>query len=371
MICGGKERVHLELRLGNRSISYFEKAYDAVFSREETAESVVPDVMPDIGEILSAEGIVLLRSKEAEQGRVTLTGNIETSVLYLPDGESGIKKLYLSIPFSTSAESTLFFETTRVVAALKLLSIEARMLNPRKVLVKACVCVDLKCYGKSEALICDGVEDGNEEVLTKTAQCVLNPVMGVREKTFVLSDEYAIPQSNPEFGEVLGERVNFVIEDMKTVGDKLIFKGAAQVVLLYLSADESEVEALAYTTPFSQIIEMDGTYEYEQLDAEVCLTLTGAYFEPLPLTSEGRVISAEIHAVAQVTCAEKTELTYLADAYSNSCDIEIYRETIEMECVERRMTARERRALHIRHDFDAAGQRERRDVSCGHIRYVP
>ena len=330
----------MELALGKKSIYCFKKIYDSTFTREETAESVVPDVMPDIAEILSVDGLVLLRSKEAEQGRVSLAGNVGATVLYLPEGGGGVKKLSLSVPFSASAESPVFSDKTRAVATVRLTLLEARMLNPRKVLVKAGVTVDLKCYEEGELEICDKVEDpSSAEILIRPMQCLVNPVTGVREKTFVITDEYVIPASKPIFGELLAQRVEFTVDDIKTVGNKLIFKGAAQVTLLYISEDGQDIASANYTTSFSQIIEMDGAYE--QPDAEVRLMLTGAYFEPMPSSSEGRVISCELHMVAQASCSEKTELTYLSDAYSNNYDVELYRDSIELEGIERRMTVRE------------------------------
>ena len=82
----------MEAKLKKNSISCYKSVYSASFSREETAESVVPDVFPDICQILDTDAVVMLRSKEVEQGRLCLTGIIEIAVLYLPDGEGGCEK---------------------------------------------------------------------------------------------------------------------------------------------------------------------------------------------------------------------------------------------------------------------------------------
>ena len=327
----------MELTLEKRSIPCFNKVYDSRFTREETAESVVPDIMPDIEEILSADGIVLLRSKQSEAGRVSLTGSIGVQVLYLPEDGAHLKRLSLDIPFSISEESPEFFDGTRAIVGVRLTDIEARALNPRKVLVRAAVCVDLQCYEERELEVCDGVA-GEADILVRHSLCGFSPVTGVREKTFVLADEYMLPSSRLHFGELLSERVDFAVEDVKAVGNKLIFKGAAQVSLLYSSEDESELAEAAFTTSFSQIIDMESAYD--QPDTDVRIMLTGAYFEPVQ-ASEGWSISCELHMVAQAACSEKIELRYVSDAFSTGHEAEVYRETLDVGGVERKMVVRE------------------------------
>ena len=68
-----------------------------------------------------------------------------------------------------------------------------RMLNPRKLLVRAVVNVEIECYNRSELSVTTGLDgDGAAGVETLCEAASISPVVCVREKTFVVSDEYRL-----------------------------------------------------------------------------------------------------------------------------------------------------------------------------------
>ena len=90
----------MDMNLNKENINYVKMIYSASFTHEETMELIVPDAQPDILEILDTDAVVLLRSKEADTGRVVISGVINATVLYAPEDSGDIKKLELSMPFS-------------------------------------------------------------------------------------------------------------------------------------------------------------------------------------------------------------------------------------------------------------------------------
>ncbi len=120
----------MEAELKKTGMDRYNAVFSACFSREETAETVVPDVLPDIARIIDTDANVFLRGKEAVNGRATVTGSLEFTVVYLPDGEQGLRKLDLTLPFSASADAPEIREGCRMVAKLSLNSAETRLLNP-------------------------------------------------------------------------------------------------------------------------------------------------------------------------------------------------------------------------------------------------
>ena len=329
----------MEARLNKNSIPYHKKVYETSVSREETAETVVPDTLPDITEIISTDGLVLLKSKEVENGRASMSGNINAAVLYIPEDDGGIQKLNITIPFNVFYESQAITEDSSPVVCAKLSGIDARVLNPRKVLVRAEITADIACYHEGELDVYDTLgTDADCDVQILSSNCKISPVTGVREKTFVLNDEYQIPASKPELGEILQQRVDLTVDDIKTVGNKLVFKGAAYVNLMYAGSD-NQPAAASFTTSFSQVLEMNSMGE--QPDAHIQLMLTSAYIEPLGISQDDRAVSAELHIVAQAVCNDNIELEYIADAYSNAYELELENSDIEVASIDKRMTVRE------------------------------
>ena len=290
--------------------------YDTIISQEirtEAAqEAVVPDTMPDIAEIVESAAVLMLRSKDVESGIASLEATAAVSVVYKPEEGGALRCLELSVPVSLSIENEAIGSDMLFSASLYVAGIETRLLNPRKVTVRAEICGRAEVYSVSRFDL-GSCAERLKGVHYKTERTELTPVVSVREKTFVLTDEYTLPPSRAAAQEILSRRVCITVDEARPVGKKVIFKGSVRCSLLYCSVDGLPAP-LEFTTGFSQIMESEAE-SGEQL-CSLAVMLTGAYFEILP-SSDGRSISAELHLVAQLTVRTRLTAEYVSDAYSN------------------------------------------------------
>ena len=330
----------MQATLNKTTHKYFKAVYAADFTREETAETVVPDVLPDISDILSASGIVILKGKEMQDGRVSVSAVLQCSVQYAPEDEDGIRALSLSIPVEISAESPEMCMDDRPVVMLELASLDARMLNPRKVLARADISVRLECYGERELSVYDAVSDSTgARIQLRQETVAASLITGVREKTFVISDEYPIPLSKPAFGEIIRQSVMLTTDEVKAVGNKLVFKGEASVSLMYTPPGSNEPSTLEFMSSYSQIMELDSVCE--DPEAVISLMSTGVYFDAVANAQGGKTLVVELHAVAQCVSMESRELCGISDAYCNRYTLELTGEELPLRQTVRRMSLRE------------------------------
>lgn len=327
----------MDAKMSKVTIDCCREVWTAALTKEETAEMVVPDVMPDIAGIENVTGYICLRGKDIGQGTVTVTAMINCCVVYCPEAAAGVRKLELQIPCTITADAPGIDEDSNVVARLCLGSVDARALNPRKVLVRAEVCCEMEGYAKIGIEVNDALEQEEVKINVKPGKVEFTPIVAVREKTFVLTDEYNLPSTRPGVQEILSKRAELNCDDVKTVGNKLIFKGAAQVSVLYVGAGEGETVAVTYSTAFSQIIEMEKPLE--NANARLSLMLTGVFIEPVG--PEARSISAELHVVAQAVGSDNLSLNYVEDAYSNEFPLALEHDELELKRVEREANLRE------------------------------
>ncbi len=320
----------MDIYLNKEKINHIKSVLNTSIASEETMEMIVPDAMPDILRIVDTDANVFLRSKSSDPGRVTVTGVVAATVLYCGENESGVYKMELEIPFTAISSEGEIITSTRVTAAVNVSSVDASMINPRKIIVRVNLQTNVKCYNEAELSVTSGLDEENDaeiELLTDSAE--IDTTTGVKEKTFVISDELTVPGSNPPVGEILKYKVNLVAEDTKVVGSKLILRGTAYVSLLYKTADDNELSRSEFNTEFSQIIDLDDAAA--ESGNSFVLMLTNAYFdtEQSLQNPEGRTIIMEVHAVAQCVLSEKKRLSYISDIYSTKYALE---ETIE-DCV--------------------------------------
>ena len=66
----------MELELERTELNGCGTILDTTVCREETLEAIVPDACPDILRICDVEGTVCLAGKEAQEGRVELSGTV-------------------------------------------------------------------------------------------------------------------------------------------------------------------------------------------------------------------------------------------------------------------------------------------------------
>lgn len=315
----------MEAKLKSEKIKVCKQLVDTVVSCEETMEMVVPDYLPDILDIADTDGIVLMRSKEVENGGIVISGLVLTSVLYGTE-EKSVKKMELNIPFRAQHAAGDLPLDADLVARLGIASIDTRVLNPRKILVRVNVTGRVQAFEKCEYEVCYGSYDEDEEkIALKEETCEVTAVTAIREKVFSVSEVFSIPDSG-NIRSVLKSRVQFECEEMRGVGNRLIVKGAANIETVYETGDTGRAQRAEFNAPFSQILEFEGTVHDGMF--ELSVMPTSFYTEA---GEDGRSLSIELGAVMQSTLKEQMQITYISDQYSTAWETTDRRMELEIE----------------------------------------
>ena len=70
---------------------------EIIFAQEDM---IVPDSKPDILNTISTSGVVCIYKKEIQEGKIKIDGNVNTYIMYMPDGEEeGVRGLNTSLDF--------------------------------------------------------------------------------------------------------------------------------------------------------------------------------------------------------------------------------------------------------------------------------
>ena len=303
----------MKLELNRTHLAGYETVLDTTVFCEETLETIVPDANPDILRLVDTQGKVFLKSKEAMDGRVTLTGTARLTVLYQPEGGGGLCRLEVGIPFSLSAEDRRLNSNCLVTAVARVAGADTRTINPRKILTRVEVAVSVKVFRAETAVLCTGVhmEGGTAEEWKEVHRPFC--ISAVQEKQVTFEDNLSIPVGRPAAEELICDRVELVCHEAKLIGNKLVFKGDAGVRLLYRPVGGG-MDVADFTLPFSQVTEVMGVGENGHCLVDV--TLSGAEFS---LGEDGRTVSVSLSMLAQIVVREEREVELLADTYSVCC----------------------------------------------------
>ena len=303
------------------TIISYETVAEVTLCQEETLESIVPDACPDILRIVDVCGQATISGKQAREGSAQVTGMVRASILYQPEGGGGLRRMEAGLPFTCQAEAPGLTERGTVFARPRLRSAEARALNPRKVLLRVDLAVDITACQPVERPICSGVTGPDEEGLCQRQfRGEHYQLCAVQEKPFTFSDQVRL-QGTGESPVLLAVRAQPVCTESKLIGSKLIFKGMVELYLL-LQEMEGGLSAAHESMPFSQIIEVTGAGE--EGDCLVEVEVASLQCDQIP--GDGRELDVTLELLAQAQVYSRRPVTLLQDLYSTSSLMEVERE---------------------------------------------
>ena len=123
-------------------------------------DAIIPDVKPDILGTISTSGTVCIYKKEIQDGKIKIDGTINTYIMYLADSESNnIRSINTNLDFSQTINTEKAKINMNLENTFTLKEIECKVLNGRKVNIKAVLEVETKMFSNENIDIVKGVED--------------------------------------------------------------------------------------------------------------------------------------------------------------------------------------------------------------------
>ena len=288
----------MELSLNNVMMEGYACLLDTTVFQEETQESIVPDACPDIGRVLCTQARAQLRAKESVEGKVEGEGSIAVTVVYLPEGEDGPRKLSLSIPFRVSVAAAGIVPGCPVVVKPWVTGVETRVLNPRKVLCRVELAAACQGWGQEENIL-TATWSGEECTLEQRTEAVDRyAAVSVSEKAFAFTDDVTLSTGQGAVAELLGHRLDLRCDEAKVIGNKLIFKGEVTLQARYRT--------------------MENTLDIVEQDSRLELVDDG----------EGRTLGVHLELLAQAVVRQTQTVEVFCDAYSVSQDVEVERQEL-------------------------------------------
>ncbi len=309
----------MELELNRTHVSGYDTVLDSTVFQEETLETIVPDANPDIQHLIDVQGTALIKSKAVSDGRAELTGSARLSVLYSPEGGVGPARLEVNIPFTITVEDKELESGCFMCVRIWVTGADARMMNPRKIVVRVELAAWVRGYAAADVTLCTGAQ--TEEIQVEQLKQSHAPycTAAVQEKQMTLEDELTLPAGRPAAEELLHGRAELLCQETRIIGNKLIVKGEAALRLLYRPTDGG-VECAEFTLPFSAVVEVSDVGEGGRCDS--CVALTGM---ECILGAEGRTVSVSLSMLVQSVVREERQVELLADLYSVDAQVQAER----------------------------------------------
>ncbi len=319
----------MELKLKKAGYNYYEPMTLGSFSCETMREHIVPDSCADIARVVETTAQVWVTGREAgADGRLCASGSIDISVLYIPEKGDGPCALRLQLPFQSQSDSQWDSESEFLDIRGEVRSIETRLLNPRKVLIRANLDLYPLLCRRTALSVCTGTQE-DESIELLCEQRETRVIAAVREKEFTFVEELPVSPGRGSVEEIISKRLDIRAADCKLIGSKLVVKGIILASVLYRESG-GRLELMRAELPFSQILDGSGLEEEWENDS-VCRLLNAECTIGGESGSDDRhLMTLTLQLRARVTVWRTEKVCFIADLYSTSAPVLVKTEEITL-----------------------------------------
>ena len=223
----------MELQLGKQKRMMYARVFDRTEEETCSADAVVPDALGDIGTILVTEGTFCLWNLDFSDKSAQIEGSIAADVVYAEEG-GALRSFPVELPVKVRISGETLSPDVRPWLRCTLTALDARTVNSRKVRVTARLSLCLRAYRETELALTDRIESDGGAVFTRTETICLQIPVSVEEKTFTVSETHRFASGQSEAERLLCHTETVLIDDVSTVGSRVIFQGRVCASVSYL-----------------------------------------------------------------------------------------------------------------------------------------
>ncbi len=275
-------------------------------------DMIVPDIKPDILNTISTSGNVCIYKKEVLEGKVRIDGEVNVYVIYLADNEeSSTRSLNTSIDFTQIVD----FENCNTGMSLddnmSIKSLECKVLNGRKINVKATLQFEGTVYSNENVDIIKQVNNLND-IQSLESNLTLNSLVGEGCTKTYAKDTIMI-ENIDNLAEILKTDLSIVNKDLKVSYNKVLGKADILVKMLYLTED-NRIKTVETKIPVMGFVDIENVTEEHICDMKY--KLKNVVIKPNQVEEHSVYMEVELELYCRVY--ENKEIKIIQDLYSPS-----------------------------------------------------
>ena len=282
-------------------------------------DMIIPDSKPDVLNTISTSGIACIYKKELQDGKIRFDGSVQTYVMYVPEGmEEGVRGLNTTLDFSENMEMDGVTSDMQAVLKTNVKSVEAKVINDRKIGIKVALEVSVKIYAKDEKEVVNDVKDDDEMQILKTSLTV-NSLLGTGITKINAKDTVQIDTID-QLAEILKVSANIINKDIKISYNKVLTKAEAEIKVMYLTED-NRINHISPKIAIVGFIDMPDVSENNTCD--VNYELRNIVIKPQP--QEEHSIYLELEYEVSCNVYEEKDMNLIQDMYRPDINLKIER----------------------------------------------
>ena len=245
-------------------ISINKKVLDISKTVEVNGDVIVPDIKPDILNIINSNGNAYIYKEDITQGRMRIDGNIDSYIIYLAEnGET--RSIQTTLNFIDIIDNNIIIDGMYTKTSIKIENIESKILNERKVAVKAILKVEAEFCETTSLDISNQFE--NMENIEKLEENIdIKSIIGMNTVKNSIKEDIKIEDSK-EAIEILKTNISVLNIENKISYNKVLAKADASIKVIFLTED-GRISTAETTIPLMSFIDIEKVSENNTCNVE-------------------------------------------------------------------------------------------------------
>lgn len=273
-------------------------------------DCIVPDIKPDILNIINHSGIVCVYKKEIMDGKIKIDGSVNTYLMYLADTEENqVRSLNTNLDFSKVIEMEKAKSNMMLDTNISLKSIECKILNGRKIHLKAMIETEIKISSNENVEYVSQITNANDvQCLKKEFQ--IHSLIGSGNTKVYAKDTLTIDQVD-NLVEIMKTDFKIINKETKVSYNKVLIKSDLAVKLLYLTED-NRINMVEGKIPIMGFIDLPNISEDHICDVKY--EMKNILIKPNNVEEHSIYVEAEIEVFCEAY--ENRNISMIQDLYS-------------------------------------------------------
>lgn len=215
---------------------------------------IVNDIKPDVLSIIDTNGVLCVNKKEVMDGKIKLEGEVNTYIIYLADDEnSTVRSLNTVLNFNEIIELKDYNENMDVCISCRLKDIESRIINGRKISLKALIEVQSKLYLDTNIDVVNRIDSIENMHVLKTNEQIVSCI-GKGTTKVNAKDTISIDEAD-DVAEIMKVNLRVIDKEIKISYNKVLVKADVDIKVLYLTED-NRINSIDTKIPLMGFIDM-------------------------------------------------------------------------------------------------------------------
>ncbi len=318
----------MEINLKKELLNVCELMFENTSEQSVDGDITLPDYCPDIKKILKCIVTPGLVSEQCVGDRVTIEANALVQVIYVDDSNNIFcyDKIF---PFSKTVELGKQIDNPVTEVKMKSAYANTRAVSQRRIDVHASIAISINITGKKEIEIITDAENCGIQLLKDFTDA--SDYVGRIVKNFTLNEVVELEKSKPAVRQIIRQKVNPFVSEIKVVNNKLLLKGDVNISLLYCAdVTDGGYVVFEYSLPINQIVEFEGINDKCDYNINVCVSSLNI----LPKANsngEKKLLDVNIGVCAVVKAIKSFEGQLPTDCYSTIYNVKNEKQLVTFE----------------------------------------